>query len=202
MMVTDKVFFASTLLHTTGCSSATFRAWRNRNGLFPETKDTGGWNKFSIIDVLLTAIVFELTTAGIGAQLAVDAAMMSFPEITRLYGTPKSDAESDLGAVVMRLLSETSTLEFPFLEITNPNRAGVSARLIKLKEMPVLEHFSVSESGMPMVATIVYLGRLFADTLLDLICTEDEFGRARMPPELLTPPPWAKLEPPVIGRKK
>ena len=67
MMVTDKVFFASTLLHTIGCSSATFRAWRNRNGLFPETKDTGGWNKFSIIDVLLTAIVFELTNAGIGA---------------------------------------------------------------------------------------------------------------------------------------
>ena len=102
----------------------------------------------------------------------------------------------------MRLLSETSTLEFPFLEITNPNRAGVSARLMKPKEMLALAHFSVSESGMPLVATIVYLGRLFADTLLDLICTEDEFGRARMPPELLTPPPWAKLEPTVIGRKK
>jgi hypothetical protein len=36
------------------------------------------------------------TPERIGAQLAVDAAMMSFPEITRLYGTPKSDAESDL----------------------------------------------------------------------------------------------------------
>lgn len=204
MMVTDKVFFVSTLLHTIGCSSATFRAWRNRNGLFPETKASGGWNKFSVIDVLLTAIVFELTNAGIGAQLAVDAAMMSAPEITLLYGTPKGDEESDLGAVVLRLLSLTSGLKFPVLEITNPNRAGVSARLIKPKEMPVLQHFSVSESGhgMPLVATIVYLGPLFADTLLDLISTEDEFGRARMPPELLTPPPGAKLEPPKIGRKK
>src|SRR5258707_5351455 len=134
MMVTDKVFFASTLLKTIGCSPATFRSWRNRNGLFPETKDSGGWNKFSVIDVLMAAIVFELTQAGIGAQLAVDAAMRSAPEITRLYGTPKSDEHSDLGAVVLRLLGVLPMNEFPVLEITNPNRASVSVRLIQPKE--------------------------------------------------------------------
>src|SRR5690349_21718239 len=103
MLITDKVFFASTLLRSSPCAPATFRAWRNRNGLFPETKDSGGWNKFSIIDVLVTSIVVQLTNAGLGAQLAVDAAMSAAPEIVRLYGTPDCDKESDLGVVVMRL---------------------------------------------------------------------------------------------------
>jgi hypothetical protein len=203
MLITEKVFFASTLLNTVRCSPATFRAWRNRNGLFPETKGTAGWNKFSIVDVLVSAIVFELTSAGIGAQLAVDAAMKSAPEITQLYGSLESDRHLDLGAVVMRLLSLTSISEFPVLEITNPNSEGVSVRLIKPREMSVLAHFSVSERGqLPLVATIIFLGRYFADVLLDLISTEDEFGRARMPIELLTRPPWAKVDPPTIRTKK
>lgn len=194
MFVTDKVFFASTLLYTTGCSPATFRAWRNRNRLFPETKDSGQWNKYSIIDVLLTAIVLELTKAGMGAQLAVDAAMAAVPDITLIYGTPRSDEHSDLGAVVMRLLGMTSTREFPVLQITkSTSRAPVSAQLIKPKEMPILQHFSGSEGrGMPVVATMVYLGFLFAETLLDLVYTESDFGRAALPPELLTPQPSPK----------
>jgi len=202
-MITEKVFFVSTLLTTVGCSPATFRAWRNRNGLFPETKDAGGWNKFSIVDVLLTDIVFHLTKAGISAQVAVDAAMISAPEITALYGVLETDKQSDLGTVVMRLLSLTSIRDFPVLEITNPNSRGVSVRLIQPKEMHVLAHFPTSErDGLPLVSTIIWLGRMFADTLLNLISTEDEFGRARMPIELLAPPPWAKLEPPTTRRKK
>jgi hypothetical protein len=153
--------------------------------------------------VLLTDIVSHLTRAGIGAQLAVDAAMISGPEITALYGVLESDKQSDLGTVVMRLLSLTSVRHFPVLEITNPNSRGVSARLIQPKEMHVLAHFPTSErDGLPLVSTIIYLGRMFADTLLDLISTEDEFGRARMPIELLTRPPWAKAEPPTIRGKK
>jgi hypothetical protein len=203
MMITEKVFFASTLLTTVGCSPATFRAWRNRNGLFPETKDAGGWNKFSILDVLMADIVSHLTRAGIGAQLAVDVATISAPEISALYGVLGSDKKSDLGTVVMRLLRLTSIRDFPVLEITNPNNKGVSVRLIHPKEMHVLAHFPTSErDGLPLVSTIIYLGRMFADTLLDLVSTEDEFGRARMPIELLTPPPWAKLQPPTIRRKK
>ncbi|UPJ41790.1 hypothetical protein IVB40_31665 [Bradyrhizobium sp. 40] len=194
MFVTDKVFFASTLLYTTGCSPATFRAWRNRNRLFPETKDSGQWNKYSILDVLLAGVVFELTKAGIGAQLAVDAAMAAAPEITIIYGTPKGDEHSSLGAVVMRLLEMTSMRDFPVLQITkSDDRAPVSAQLIKPKEMPILQHFSGSEGrGMPVVATMVYLGLLFAETLLDLIYTESDFGRAALPPELLKPQPPPK----------
>jgi hypothetical protein len=204
MLVTDKVFFTSTLLRTLPCAPATFRAWRNRNGLFPETQNSEGWNKFSIIDVLVTSIVYELTRAGIGAQLAVDAAMRAAPEIIRLYGTPVSDKESDLGTVIMRLLSVSPMDEFPVLEITNPDDLSVEVRFLTPKEMPLLQHFSVSKGhGLPLVATMVWLGRLFADILMDLITGEEEYGRARVPRELTTRPPWAKEDPPsLLGRKK
>jgi hypothetical protein len=128
--------------------------------------------------------------------------MRSGPDITRLYGTPKSDERLDLGDLVLRLLYVSPMNEFPVLEISSANRASVSVRLLKPKEMPILQHFSVSENGMPLVVTIIYLGRLFADTLLELIFIEEEYGRARVPRELSRPPAWAKSEPPQIGRKK
>ena len=80
MLVTDKVYFTSTLIAGAGCGADTFRAWRNRNGLFLETGPAAAkWNKFSVIDILVTALVSALTHAGISAQRAVDAAMKAAP---------------------------------------------------------------------------------------------------------------------------
>lgn len=85
MLVTDKVYFTSSLIAGAGCSADTFRAWRNRNGLFPETLDSGKWNKFSLIDVLTASLVSSLTHAGISAQRAVDTAMKSAPLFEKLF---------------------------------------------------------------------------------------------------------------------
>jgi hypothetical protein len=73
VLVTDKIYFTSTLIAGAGCGSDTFRAWRNRNGLFPETSGGGKWNKFSVIDILVAGLVSDLTRTGLSAQLAVDA---------------------------------------------------------------------------------------------------------------------------------
>lgn len=87
MLLTDKIFFTSTLVHAAGCGSETFRAWRNRNGLFPETQGKRPrWNKFSIIDVMVASIVTELTKRGVMAQTAVDAGNAAGPVLAEAFG--------------------------------------------------------------------------------------------------------------------
>jgi hypothetical protein len=189
MIVTDKVFFASTLFSTVACSSATFRSWRNRNGLFPETQGSGGWNRFSIGDVLVTALVAELTKGGIAAQTAVDAAMMASVPLTDLCGTSKSDLNSDVGKVVLRILTKWARMkEFPMLRIGTAGNA-VAVEFTTPAEMPILRVFSppAAESMISVVVSIVYLARLLPDVLLDLVMIESEYGRTQVPPELLSP---------------
>lgn len=74
-----KVFFASALTTAAGCSPVTFRSWRNRNGLFQQPHDQGGWNRFSSADIIAAAIVTDLTSRGMNAQHAVDIAMKTLP---------------------------------------------------------------------------------------------------------------------------
>jgi hypothetical protein len=190
MLVTDKVFLASTLVSTVGCSSVTFRAWRNRNGLFPETQGSGGWNRFSIVDVLVAALVSELTSGGIAAQTAVEAAIMASQSLTDLCGVSTADQQSDVGDVVLRILKKWSSIrDFPLLTVNRASGSSVSIELKKPTEMPVLQVFSVpdADTPMPCVVTIVYLARLLPDVLLDLVSIESEFGRTQFPPELLSP---------------
>lgn len=71
MNVTDRKFLTSTLVAVAGCKAVTFRAWRNRNGLFPETKDAGGWNYFSIVDLCLVRAIVVMTNQGLPADDAI-----------------------------------------------------------------------------------------------------------------------------------
>jgi hypothetical protein len=89
----DKIYFTSTLIAGAGCGSDTFRAWRNRNGLFPETSGGGKWNKFSVIDILIAGLVSDLTRTGVSAQLAVDAAMKAVPLLEKLFDVPLTKKE-------------------------------------------------------------------------------------------------------------
>ena len=93
VLITDKIYFTSTLIAGAGCGSDTFRAWRNRNGLFPDTSGGGKWNKFSVIDILVACLVNDLTRAGVSAQLAVDAAMIAEPLLEKLFDVPLSKKE-------------------------------------------------------------------------------------------------------------
>lgn len=93
---------ASALCYVAGCEQATLRAWRRRNGLFPETMRNRTWNRFSLADMSAAKLVVDLTNAGVAAQRAVDIAMQLLPIIedrsTRKpsFGpVPMSDAQRD-----------------------------------------------------------------------------------------------------------
>src|SRR3954462_692781 len=71
MSSTAKQFTTSALVQAAGCNPVTFRAWRNRNGLFPETAGGQGWNRFSILDVCIVRTIVVLTEHGISARDAI-----------------------------------------------------------------------------------------------------------------------------------
>ncbi|WP_192257041.1 hypothetical protein [Mesorhizobium silamurunense] len=68
---TDRVFPAAKVCEAAGCKDVTFRAWRRRNGLFPELWGGRTVNHFSILDVCVVRLVVILTRHGLGADDAV-----------------------------------------------------------------------------------------------------------------------------------
>jgi hypothetical protein len=66
------LFTTSTLVEAADCSPITFRAWRNRNGLFPETAGKQGWHRFSAIDVCVVRTVVVMTRHGLPASAAIE----------------------------------------------------------------------------------------------------------------------------------
>lgn len=64
-------FTTSTLTRVAGCEPVTLRAWRNRNGLFPETAGKQGWNRFSLIDVCIARTVVLMTASAVTASEAI-----------------------------------------------------------------------------------------------------------------------------------
>ncbi|MGU3538877.1 hypothetical protein [Methylobacterium sp. A54F] len=66
-----KQFTTATLTRVAVCEAVTLRAWRNRNGLFPETAGSQGWNRFSLIDICVARAVVLMTTSGIAASDAI-----------------------------------------------------------------------------------------------------------------------------------
>jgi len=86
---TAKGSFASFLTTAAGCSPVTFRSWRNRNGLFQQDRDRGGWNRFSSADIMAAAIVTDLTKRGMNAQTAVDIAMKTLPVLEEAFSEPE-----------------------------------------------------------------------------------------------------------------
>ncbi|EAQ36943.1 hypothetical protein NB311A_07333 [Nitrobacter sp. Nb-311A] len=77
--VDPREYLASAVCKVAGCEPATLRAWRRRNGLFPDTMMSGGWNRYSASDIAVTKLVVDLTKAGHAAQAAVDIAMLVLP---------------------------------------------------------------------------------------------------------------------------
>ena len=65
------LFTTSSLVEAAGCSPITFRAWRNRNGLFPETAGKQGWNRFSVIDACVVRTIVVMTRHGLPASAAI-----------------------------------------------------------------------------------------------------------------------------------
>jgi hypothetical protein len=84
-MALPKRYFTATVIAIAGCEAVNFRAWRNRNGLFPSTKESGGWNKFSEADIAAVRVVVVLTGLGVEARKAVQVAMACLPTFERLY---------------------------------------------------------------------------------------------------------------------
>jgi hypothetical protein len=65
-------FTIPTLVQVAGVNAVTFRAWRNRNGLFPETVDhQKGWKRFSFVDICIVRVIVVLTSHGIAPSDAI-----------------------------------------------------------------------------------------------------------------------------------
>ncbi|ESX91793.1 hypothetical protein [Mesorhizobium sp. LNJC403B00] len=71
MYATDRIFPAAKVCVVAGCKDVTFRAWRRRNGLFPELWGGRTVNHFSILDICMVRLVVVLTRHGLGADDAV-----------------------------------------------------------------------------------------------------------------------------------
>lgn len=84
-------YTASALCYVAGCELETFKAWRRRNGLFPETKKAGSWSRFSLADMSAAKVVVDLTRSGVSAQRAVDIAMKLLPVIEKRSASKPSD---------------------------------------------------------------------------------------------------------------
>ena len=89
----DRPYLSATLCAAAGCTPVTFRAWRNRNGLFPEMRGDDGWKRFSFEDICAVRVVVELTDGSKKntAQFAVDVANELRPVFGILMG---DDAEN------------------------------------------------------------------------------------------------------------
>lgn len=74
MAIKDLTYNAAVIVAIAGVPAATFRAWRNRNGLFPEKKEASGWNRFFVSDIYSVKAMSELMKHGYTVTAAVNAA--------------------------------------------------------------------------------------------------------------------------------
>ncbi|RUV27678.1 MULTISPECIES: MerR family transcriptional regulator [unclassified Mesorhizobium] len=69
---TEKLFSAPQVCEAAGCKQVTLRAWRRRNGLFPETLTDRRQNHFfSLRDVCMVRAIVVLTHHGLAADDAI-----------------------------------------------------------------------------------------------------------------------------------
>lgn len=157
MLVTDKVYFTATLMAAAGCEADTFRAWRNRNGLFPETAGGGKWNKFSVVDVLVTALVTHFTRRGMVAQWAVDAAMKASPLIAAACNVELEQPDFFFQQTMLqKILAKIWPEEplYPILTVTGfPSSPAPRVQLLSSRELPD-KLFSMTD-----LTTVVHFGK-------------------------------------------
>ncbi|MHC2291661.1 hypothetical protein [Bradyrhizobium barranii] len=161
MLVTDKLYFTSTLIAGAGCGSDTFRAWRNRNGLFPETSGGGKWNKFSIIDIFVVSLVNDLTRSGLSAQFAVDAAMKAAPLLEVLFHVPLTKREvlwpSELISKIERKIWPGRT-DYPVLNIRPPATSSGQVKVELLTSQTSAETM-LRNRAISISVNLLYLSR-------------------------------------------
>jgi hypothetical protein len=164
----SKRFQTSMLIDAAGCQSDTFRAWRNRNGLFPETQNSGNkWNRFSFIDVMVAAIVTELTKRGLSAQLAVDAAMVASPLLAKLSKV-LTKPDDDVLTVVSALLAHWKKQRLPVLAIDNGPDQKPSVRLVETSD-------TVEMAAQSQISILVRLDLILSLCLSKLAIFDKEF---------------------------
>ncbi|MHC2623040.1 hypothetical protein ACVIW2_005072 [Bradyrhizobium huanghuaihaiense] len=176
--VTAKRFYAATVIKAAGCSAETFRSWRTRNGLFPETHGSASWNKFSIIDMCVVWIVAELTSRGVAAQMAVNAAVAAAPALTELcdYGTDAE--ENDLPEIVhqiwFRIAERKAALA---LNVLDREEQTPVVRLVDFSAS-VEDALHVDKMGLPscILLNLSYLMLVVGQVLLDDVDLEGASG--------------------------
>jgi hypothetical protein len=192
----EKKFTTATLVAAAGCEIGTFHKWRLRNGLFPETRNTEGWNRFSIIDICVVRIIVVLTAHRLSADTAVHVAQYArghliqdlFKSKTghgRYFGLCPPDPSSHRDAAFVSLGPEDTLLE-----------AFRTAGAAALPE----DHFEPALSG---VLTIIDLWWVIAHVvqrikLLEPDTLPDSF-ESILPPAL---PSIAMTKPTRIGMTK
>lgn len=185
MLVTDKIYFTSTLIAGAGCGSDTFRAWRNRNGLFPETSGGGKWNKFSVIDILVAGLVSDLTRAGVSAQLAVDASMKATPLLEKLFDVPLTKREilwpsEMLSTMEQKIWPEHS--KYPILVLRSKDLPSVGSPKVELLSSQVAAENIL---GLSEITIVVNLRGLCRAVLASMAIADSELeidGKKRTRP--------------------
>jgi len=103
-------FTTSILTRVAGCEAVTLRAWRNRNGLFPQTAGKQGWNRFSLVDVCIARTVVLMAASGIAAGEAIWFSEMYLRTPFRLAHSKSLDGDlSGIVAFAPKGVSETAT---------------------------------------------------------------------------------------------
>jgi hypothetical protein len=185
VLVTDKIYFTSTLIAGAGCGSDTFRAWRNRNGLFPETSGGGKWNKFSVIDILVAGLVSDLTRAGVSAQLAVDASMKATPLLEKLFDVPLTKREilwpsEMLSTMEQKIWPEHS--KYPILVLRSKDLPSVGSPKVELLSSQVAAENIL---GLSEITIVVNLRGLCRAVLASMAIADSELeidGKKRTRP--------------------
>ena len=151
------LYQASVLCAVAGCSVVTFRAWRNRNGLFPECEGGTGWNRFSWSDIATARAVVVLTERGLNAQTAVDAAMRARPMFQKIILSLEQDcmdvdtimvidpAQRRVGATVRIMRRQTSLMEV-FDDLESEASIIVDGFAIVAHVWEKLKHYSRRET--------------------------------------------------------
>lgn len=197
-----KSLTTATLCAVAGCSAATFRAWRNRNGLFPETRAPGSnarpWNRFSVLDVCVARTVSNLVQAGFSADNSVEVANSSseifLEALTSLARTAQEQDENakdrygffwiEDGALnarngtienILTLLSEDGQSETPMPEITLVLNYTYTAIYV------IMEVESLLDMDGPTIAENQVLSkqethRLIHETLAEALRPKDDEG--------------------------
>ncbi|TXN26162.1 hypothetical protein FV232_26280 [Methylobacterium sp. WL30] len=112
-----KQYTTSVLTRAAGCSPVTFRAWRNRNGLFPETKDDQKWNRFSIIDICIVRAIVVITEFGVGAKEAIWSAEEFLRSAIKVAYIPGPGMSAILGISRTKATEEVGF--YPYLDVVD-----------------------------------------------------------------------------------